>query len=346
MYRLRSVTIEDLDDIYELSNFVFFINLPSNKEDIEKKIKSSIKSFESPSKDFFKNYYMFVLEDYETNKVIGVSMIHAQHGTEDEPHFYLRVGQEHKFSQSINTGFIHGTLKLGYDTDGPTEIGGLVLHPDYRGKPGKLGKQLSFSRFLYMGINPDRFKSTIHSELMPPLDKDGNSPLWEAIGRRFLNMDYNDADVLSRKNKEFILSLFPSDTIYETLLPINARNAIGKFASETAPVAKMLKSIGFNYINEVDPFDGGPHFQCKLKDISLIKEMISGEIELSDNIDQEKSTSILLSIPSKSFQFEAIKINALIQSSGPNAVSKIIIDSETAKKFNLQNNVQVNAIFF
>src|SRR5690606_1685193 len=119
-----------------------------------------------------------------------------------------------------------------------------ILDPQYRGSPGKLGKQLSFIRFLYMGLNKKHFKDEIHSELMPPFDKDGKAPLWEAIGRRFLNMNYHEADILSRSNKEFILSLFPSDTIYETLLPIEARFAIGKVGDDTKPVKKMLEEIG------------------------------------------------------------------------------------------------------
>ena len=33
-------------------------------------------------------------------------MIHGKHGSQLEPHFYLKVGQEHKYSQSLNTGFV------------------------------------------------------------------------------------------------------------------------------------------------------------------------------------------------------------------------------------------------
>src|SRR5690606_16580902 len=155
------------------------------------------------------------------------------------------VGQEAKFSQTINTGFVHGTLKLGLDPNGPTEIGGLILNPEFRGHAEKLGKQLSFVRFLFMAIAPERFKPMIHSELMPPLDKHANVPVWEAVGRRFLNMNYHEANVLSRSNKEFILSLFPSENIYQTLLPMDARQSIGKVGKQTEPVKRMLESIGF-----------------------------------------------------------------------------------------------------
>lgn len=273
MFKIRSCKLTDLDDLFELSQKVYFINLPRDKKLIEDKINKSLRAFKSPSKDLSSNYYIFVLEDTDIDKVVGVSMIHAQHGTEDEPHFFLRVAHENKYSATINTGFVHGTLKLGLNTNGPTEIGGLVLHPNYRGHELKLGKVLSYSRFLYMGLNQERFKEEIHSELMPPLDTDGNAPLWEAIGRQFMNMNYQEADLLSRSNKEFILSLFPSENIYMALLPIEARNAVGKVGKDTLPVKKMLESIGFEYTSEVDPFDGGPHYRAKLKDISLVRDL-------------------------------------------------------------------------
>lgn len=313
MFILRSVNIHDLNDLFDLSTLVTFINLPPDRDLIESSIKSSVRAFQKPSSDLSKNFYFFVLEDAEAGKVIGTSMIHAQHGTEAEPHFFLRVGQENKYSSSINTGFIHGTLKLGYDTNGPTEIGGLILHPKYRKNDQKLGKQLSFVRFLYMGMFPERFKETIHSELMPPLDSDGNSPLWEAIGRRFLNMNYHDADILSRRNKEFILSLYPSETIYETLLPIEARNAIGKVGKDTLPVKRMLESIGFHYIHEVDPFDGGPHYRAQLKDLVPIQQLFKCNVDVSGTGFSEKNFhNFLLSIPGSDNFFKAAKVKASV----------------------------------
>lgn len=307
MFRLRSVNESDLNDLYELSLLYTFINLPADKDLIEEKIHSSLNSFLNPSQDLAENHYIFVLEDLEKGKVIGCSMIHAQHGTEEEPHFFLTVEQENKFSKSINTGFIHGTLKLGIDTNGPTEIGGLIINPEYRGSPLKLGKQLSMVRFLYMAINPNRFKPVIHSELMPPFDRDGRSPLWEAIGRRFLNMDYHDADILSRKNKEFILSLFPSGIIYETLLPLDARNAVGKVGKDTLPVKTMLESIGFKYVDEVDPFDGGPHYRCPLKDLKPVKNLFKAKIRFK-KLDNYKWYIVDISSSNKSF--EAITVKA------------------------------------
>ncbi|PIK14243.1 arginine N-succinyltransferase [Halobacteriovorax sp. JY17] len=337
MFNLRPAKLSDIEDLFVLSQHYVFISLPSDKELITKKIKSSVKAFKKPSKDISEDTYIFVLEDLSKSKVIGCSMIHAQHGTEDEPHFYLSVSQENKFSESINTGFIHGTLKLGYDTNGPTEIGGLILDPNYRNNNHKLGKQLSFVRFLYMALNKKRFKSTIHSELMPPFDQDGRSPLWEAIGRRFLNMEYHDADLLSRSNKEFILSLYPSDTIYETLLPLEARNAIGKVGADTQPVKRMLESIGFKYTKEVDPFDGGPHYRSELAEIKPVKELQSLELSFGQEVEKNDLKNYLVSLE-ESDHFNAIKVSGIIKS------GKLLTSMKEVESLNFINKSKINVI--
>ncbi len=339
MFVLRSVALSDLDDLYELSGKVTFINLPHDKEIIRKKITSSVECFKKPKEVMAENYYFFVLEDTTINKVIGVSMIHAQHGTEHEPHFYLTVSNEHKFSKTINTGFVHGTLKLGLESDGPTEIGGLVVDPDYRGNPKKLGKQISFIRFLYMAGHQNRFKKLIHSELMPPLDNNGNSLLWEGLGRRFMNMDYAQADVLSRSNKEFILSLFPSENIYMTLLSPEVRNSIGKVGNDTLPVKKMLEKIGFNYTNEVDPFDGGPHYRAKLEDVSLIQDYREYQFS-SDMKDDQLAVDVLINFSHKDYEFFALKTSVHISHED----RKVFLNSKIVEKYNINEGEKINFI--
>jgi arginine N-succinyltransferase len=342
MYTLRSADLNDLDDLYELSQLMLFINLPPDREIIRSKIESSIRAFTKPSNSLWKNYYLFVLEDVKAGKIIGASMIHAQHGTEDEPHYFFSVSQENKFSKTLNTGFIHGTLKLGLDTNGPTEIGGLILHPAFRKSDKKLGKQLSYVRFLFMGMNKNCFKENIHSELMPPFDNEGHAPLWEAIGRRFLNMEYHDADILSRSNKEFILSLFPADTIYLTLLPIEARNAVGKVGEETIPVKKMLENIGFKYTNEIDPFDGGPHYRANMKEIKPIKEIFECEILIRDSIIKSDKTSILASLPTADNGFKAAYISGNLNKG---SLNRFIIDPEEAKILKITEDFKTYATY-
>lgn len=271
MILLREVQEKDLDAILQLAQIPGFFNLPEDRDQLLFKIKNSHRSFKGdiPTKDESK--YMFVAEDLETKQIFGTSMIAGQHGTEEEPHFFFQVDTEEKYSDSIKTGFIHGTLELKYDTDGPSELGGLVVHQDFRNHDEHIGRQISFVRFLFLSAHRELFKDQIIAELLPPLNKKGKSPLWEAVGRRFTNMDYIEADELSRKDKGFIFSLFPSGKIYTTFLPAEARNAIGKVSKITEPAFHLLRKIGFTYPDQIDPFDGGPHLWAKVEDLSPVK---------------------------------------------------------------------------
>lgn len=272
MILLREIQEKDLEALERFAQIPGFINLTQDRDMLKGIIKRSVASFRDELANKAEHKYIFMAEDLATQRVIGTSMIAAQHGTTEAPHFYFEVSTEEKFSETINTGFIHGTLKLKYDTNGPSEIGGLVLDPEFRNSDARLGRQISFVRFLFVGMNRARFKRKILAELLPPLNKKGQSPLWEAIGRRFTNMDYWEADQLCQKNKEFIFSLFPSGKIYTTFLSAEARNALGKVGKETEPVLHMLKKIGFEYKNQVDPFDGGPHLWANVDDILPIKK--------------------------------------------------------------------------
>jgi arginine N-succinyltransferase len=278
MIILREAEEGDLDGLEALSKIAAerhpgFLNIANDREQWKDKIRVSMDSFADRLANKMEAKYLFVAENVDTKQIAGVSMIAAQHGTAETPHFFFEIGSEQKFSQTINTGFIHGTLKLKYDTNGPTEIGGLLVDPTFRNSEERVGRQVSFIRFLYMGVHKPKFKRRVLAELLPPLTKRGKSPLWEAVGRRFTNMDYTEADILSSKNKEFIFSLFPTGKIYVTFLPAEARNAIGKVSPETEPVMHMLKKIGFQYRSQVDPFDGGPHLSAAMDEILPIKHL-------------------------------------------------------------------------
>jgi arginine N-succinyltransferase len=199
-------------------------------------------------------------------------MIYAQHGTKRAPHIFFRVERDERYSYTLDKYFVHQTLRIGYNYDGPTEIGGLILLPEYRRNNEALGKALSYVRFLFMRMNRAMFRDNVLSELLPPLETDGQSRLWEVLGRHFTGLSYQEADLLSKDNKEFIHALFPDDPIHTELLPEEVRKMIGQVGEETKGVEKMLRRIGFEYAGQIDPFDGGPHFVCKTDDISIVQD--------------------------------------------------------------------------
>jgi len=290
---------EDLNQLVDLAKQFTLLNLPGEKKVIAQKIDRSLQAFAGKlSKP--QSEYLFVLEDTEEQLVVGSSLIMAKHGTEDIPHNFFKILKRNHYSDDLGIGFIHQTLRFQLDTDGPTEIGGLLVDKIYRRRPEKLGKQISLSRFLYMALNMERFEDRVLCELTPPLTDEGRSEFWEALGRRFTGLPYQEADMLSQNHKEFISSLFPEDDIYLALLDAKARSVLGRVGEHTKPAQHLLENIGFEYLEEVDPFDGGPHYGCKTEEILPIK--MSRRVRITEFKDASYKDQGLLGTIREAFQ--------------------------------------------
>jgi arginine N-succinyltransferase len=268
---LRDAQRRDLPSLSRLAKVLDTVNLPYDERALSRIIDRSVKSFAGEIRDPLERHYVFVAEDPRARRIVGTSMLIAQHGTRESPCTFFDVSEREHYSSTLDHHFRHQVLSIGYHFDGPTEIGGLVVEPGERGSGAKPGKQLAFVRFLYMAIHPDRFRETVLAELMPPLGADGRSAFWEAFGRRFTDLDYQTADKKSRENKEFIQQLFPPVDVYATLFPERVQRMLGTVAPQTEPVRHLLEKIGFSYVRRIDPFDGGPHYEAKVADVTLVR---------------------------------------------------------------------------
>ncbi len=271
-YEVRGALKSDEEQLLTVAHHLNTVNLPDDREEIRGILEHASDSFTGAIKDPRRRQYVFVLVDTKKDKIVGTSMIIGQLGRRDAPYIYLDVIQEERYSATLDKHFNHTTLNVGYSYNGPTEIGGLVLDPSYRRVPERLGLFISYVRFLYIKAHRELFRDEILAELLPPLEPDGTSHLWDALGRHFTDLSYAEADRLSKKNKEFIRGLFPEGTLYASLLPKTAQDVIGKVGAQTKGVEKMLRRIGFRYAERVDPFDGGPHFVAQTDEIALVQE--------------------------------------------------------------------------
>lgn len=278
-YEIRAACAGDLDELYGLARFLNTVNLPDDQAAIARILEVSERSFRGEIAEPRDREYIFLLRDRGAQRAIGTSMIIAQLGRPGEPYIYLDVDREEKYSATLRKHFVHQVLSVRYSYDGPTEIGGLVVHPDSRNASEKLGTLISFVRFLFVAVQRGDFRDELLAELLPPLEPDGTSHLWEALGRHFTDMTYSEADRLSKRNKEFIRGLFPQGEIYATLLPARAQAVIGAVGQQTRGVEKILRRVGFRYAERVDPFDGGPHFIARTDDVSLVRAVRRVELE-------------------------------------------------------------------
>ncbi len=297
MFLIRRAKPDDVPTLLKLARMVHFINLPPDREIIESKVNWSRQCFllasegtlsvasstaGAPSSGVLASglrdltgrspLFMFVLEQLENNGgCIGTSQIISKMGGPGRPNVSLQLARKEMFSQSLQVGVTHTIATLHLDEAGPTEIGGLILQPSFRGHRQKLGRLLSAIRFHFMALHRDLFGPRVLAEMMGPITPDGYSPFWEHCARCFINLSYEEADKFCQESKEFILTLFPPEPIYLTLLAPEARNAVGQVGPETVPARRMLEKLGFKYHQRIDPFDGGPHLEAMLEEIDLVR---------------------------------------------------------------------------
>lgn len=273
-YLIRGAKTSDLDFLYSLSCQFPLLNLPSKKETLIKKIEVSIQSFKGqlPQKD---SEYLFVLEDLKEHRLVGSSQLIALKGTPDNPKYFFKVSEKNFSSKSLNKTSHHQVLNWEERTSGITEVGGLLINKDYRGRKEKLGKQISFCRLLYISMFPDCFSDTLHVEFAPPHVEDNYHPFWTGLGKKFLDVSYEETESLRDQCKNFVPSLFPKTDIYVSLLDEKTQQVLAKVGDETVRAVEMLETAGFRYCNEIDLFDGGPHYKAEKKEVARLNQVHS-----------------------------------------------------------------------
>jgi len=271
-YLVRNLQESDFDGLWHLAKQFNTVNLPANKRNFSLIFENAIASFYA-QEPIAKRIFIFVAQEFPSGKIVGTSQLIARHGTQKMPHLYFQIRELQHKSPSLGIRQKHQVLILKKNTKGYTELGGLYLLKELRQSPYRLGLQLSFARFLFITCFRKLFKNQLIAELMPPLEKNKrSSALWNSLGKKATCLSYRQADHLSHSNKEFILNLFPKGPIYTYLLSKSAQNVLGKVGPSSQKAAELLKNLGFTHSNEIDPFDGGPHYHAQTDKLKLIKK--------------------------------------------------------------------------
>ncbi len=312
MLLARDALKSDLPELSRLAEALDTVNLPANERALASLLEVSTRSFAGRVRNPLERLYLFVLEDVQSGRIVGTSQIIAMHGTREAPHVFLDLYEREHYSATLDRHFKHAVMQIGYNYEGFTEIGGLVVDPASRGID-KPGKQLSFVRFLYMAMHRKAFRERVLAELLPPLLPDGRSLLWEAFGARFTGLSYQEADKLSRRSKEFIKELFPSGEIYVELLPPEVQQALGKVGPATEGVRRMLEAIGFSYDHRIDPFDGGPHFSARFDDVTLVKGHRRAKVMNEEPQGATEDLLVAVERPRSRQRFRAVRAQGRVQ---------------------------------
>ncbi len=278
MFLIRQAGPADFSGVYSLARLLDSYNLPADQGYIRQLLHTSRDSF-AGSLPKAESRYLFVLE--KAGRIVGCSLIIAKHGTRGHPHLWFAQETITKQSRTLRIRRSHPVLRMGYTEDGPTEVGGLVVLPRYRRLPERCGLQISYARFLYMAMHPERFERNVLIEYRGAMGAGGRSPFWEAVGRVFTGLPYARADRLSVTNKEFICTLLPSEPIYCALLPKPVQRAIGAIHPSAQGAAHLAERVGFHRIPQVEPFDGGPYYSAPLRKIALVRRTACLRLDLS-----------------------------------------------------------------
>ncbi|MDV8156606.1 arginine N-succinyltransferase [Acinetobacter bereziniae] len=282
MMIIRYIQPKDVEDLYRLAESAGFglTSLQPNMEILSAKIKRACDTV-SGKLEKADQGYLFVLEDTELNKVVGICGIEVAVGLR-EPWYNYHIGTQVNTSQPLGVYKALPTLFLSNDHTNHSELCTLFLDSDYRKNSN--GKFLSKIRFLFISAFRQYFQRTIVAEMRGYSDDKGQSPFWDAVGHKFFDIEFTKADYLSGiGQKAFIAELMPRYPIYVDMLPPAAQDVIGKVHPNTLPAYNLLIEEGLGYEGYVDIFDAGATLQANIDNLRAIKECNLFQVNIVDD---------------------------------------------------------------
>jgi arginine N-succinyltransferase len=262
-YLLRAATPDDLDAFERIAaaSAIGITTLPADRGALAHRLERAAVAFASADEASGEEIYLFVVED-AAGRVIGTSGITARAGFRDRFYSYRNEMVVHASAALGASSRIH-TLHLCHDLTDYTLLTSFYIEPAHA---HTLAPQLlSRARLLFIAEFADRFSDRIAAESPGLADDAGRCPFWDAVGRRFFDMDYPSVERLAGgRSKAFIAELMPQSPVYVSLLPEEAQWAIGQLHPVSELPFSILLDEGFDADTYVDIFDGGPTVEARV----------------------------------------------------------------------------------
>ena len=245
------------------SRAIGIVSLPTDRTQLRDRLERSAHAFASADDASGEEIYLFVLEDRERGAVVGTSGIAAAAGFNDRFYCYRNEFTVHTSTALAARNRIH-TLHLCHDLTGVTLLTGFYIDPDY--EDSAAAQLLSRGRLLFISRFAERFSDRIAAENPGLADETGRCPFWDAVGRRFFDMDFSRAETLTGhgRYRSLIADLMPQAPIYVPLLPEETQFAIGQLHPVAELPFAILQDEGFDAETYVNIFDGGPTVEARL----------------------------------------------------------------------------------
>jgi arginine N-succinyltransferase len=125
-------------------------------------------------------------------------------------------------------------------------------------------------------------------------DAAGESPFWNALGRKFFQMDFLDAErvIEGARNRTLIVEIMPPYPVYVPLLPGDAQAAMGQIHPDSTLAYELLADEGFEADEYVDIFDGGPILLAHKNSLRTLQKASLRVVEIGEPPQQAAHTML------------------------------------------------------
>ncbi len=274
---IRAADIGDLPDFIDLASLAGagFTSLPVSESLLSERLSGSKPSFAGDG-----GMLILALEDQDAGRVVGCAAIKAGG---DEPRLdFLNflVSEDH---QSLTPTSLYADM---------TEVGSLLIHPDYR--QFGVGRWLAQSRYLVIASDLQRFGRYIFSELRGVIDDNNCSPFYDGVLAAYFNLTYEEADHRSAHGRQSELNaMLPTTPISIDDISETAKAAIGCPHRDGQKALWFLEDEGFRFEGAVDLLDGGPLVSAPSRYIRTIQASFLARV-MPGHVDQESSLPTIL----------------------------------------------------
>jgi len=263
MFIVRPAETRDIAALLELASGLTqgVHTMPKSLAGIEHAVEQSLRSFASQVDIPGEETYLFVLENSADQTLVGSAAIAATAGS-NGTFFSFRNDVIQQVSRDLNISHSVHALTLCADLTSYSQLLSFFVHRNHQQQPQ--AALLSRARLMYAALTPERFSDHFFVSLAGYTDQHGHSPFWEALGRKFFQMDFLQAErmVDGARNRTLIVELMPHYPVYVPLLPGPAQAAMGQVHDESEVPFDILTKEGFAADDFIDIFDGGPILQA------------------------------------------------------------------------------------
>lgn len=275
---IRAAVPSDLPDFFELATVAGagFTSLPINEALLAERLEGSKRAF------FGENgTLMLALEDLDASRVIGCAAI--------------------KIGGKVRSDFLNFLVDDDQESLLPTplyseltEVGSLLVHPDYR--QFGVGRWLAQSRYLLIAGDIPRFGDHLFSELRGIINDNHHSPFYDGVLAAYFKMSYQEADYLCTHGRQAELNaMLPSSPISTDRIGEAAEASIGRPHQDGMKALWFLEDEGFRFEGAIDLLDGGPLVSAPSRYVKTIQSSFLTKIA-PGSVDQSDAKSAMLAI--------------------------------------------------